>query len=313
MIYTPNLKYILLFEQKISAKNMTYTKPAQRKKRFLNSWITSLISISLVLILLGTLSLVLINARRLSEYVREKIGFTLILKDDLKEVEIIRLQKVLDASDYVKSTRFIDKETAAKELTEELGENFSGFLGYNPLFSSLDVKLYAPYTTSDSLKILEQIFLEYPQVSEVYYQRNLVTLINENVRKISIMLLTISSLLTFIFFGLINNTIRILIYSQRFTINTMQMVGASKNFIRKPFLLRSLLLGFYGALTANVFLVTGIYSYKKELQGLIHGHDFSTTLAMIAIVFVLGCFISTVSTWFVINKFLRLKFDELFY
>jgi cell division transport system permease protein len=292
---------------------MRYTKPAQRKKRFLNSWITSLISISLVLILLGTLSLVLINARRLSEYVREKIGFTLVLNDDLKEVEIIRLQKVLNASDYVKSTRFIDKETAAKELTEELGENFSGFLGYNPLFSSLDVKLYAPYTASDSLKMLEQIFLEYPQVSEVYYQRNLVTLINENVRKISIMLLAISSLLTFIFFGLINNTIRILIYSQRFTINTMQMVGASKNFIRKPFLLRSLSLGFFGALIANAFLVAGIYSYNKELQGLIHDHDLSTTLTVIAIVFVLGCFISTVSTWVVINKFLRLKFDELFY
>jgi len=113
------------------------------------------------------LSLVLINARQLSEYVREKIGFTLVLRDNLKEVEIIRLQKILNASDYVKSTRFIDKETAAKELTEELGEDFIGFLGYNPLFASLDVKLYAPYTTSDSLKILEQTFIAYPQVSEV--------------------------------------------------------------------------------------------------------------------------------------------------
>uniref|UniRef100_UPI0032171059 cell division protein FtsX n=1 Tax=uncultured Draconibacterium sp. TaxID=1573823 RepID=UPI0032171059 len=292
---------------------MANPKPKRLKKRFLNSWITSLISISLVLILLGILSLILINARQLSEYVREKIGFTLVLKDDLKEVEIIRLQKVLNASNFVKSTRFIDKKTAAQELTEELGEDFIGFLGYNPLFASLDVKLYAPYTTTDSLQLLEQQFLAYPQVSEVYYQRDLVSLINKNVRKISILLITISALLTFIFFGLINNTIRILIYSQRFTINTMQMVGASKNFIRSPFLRRSIFLGLYGAFIANIILVTGVYTYKKELQGLISNNDLTTTLLVAIIVFVLGFVISFLSTWFAINKFLRLKFDELFY
>ncbi|WP_346855220.1 permease-like cell division protein FtsX [uncultured Draconibacterium sp.] len=292
---------------------MANSTPKRLKKRFLNSWITSLISISLVLILLGTLSIVLLNARHLSEYVREKIGFTLVLKDNLKEVEIIRLQKTLNASKYVKSTRFIDKETAAKELTEELGEDFSGFLGYNPLFASLDVKLYAPYTSSDSLLRLEQVFLAYPQVSEVYYQKDLVSLINKNVRKISIILVIISALLTFIFFGLINNTIRILIYSERFTINTMQMVGASKNFIRKPFLRRSLLLGIYGSVLANTVLIFAIYTYKKELQGLITYNDFSTTLVMAALVFVLGVLISFLSTWFALNKFLRLKFDELFY
>ncbi|WP_346862141.1 permease-like cell division protein FtsX [uncultured Draconibacterium sp.] len=292
---------------------MANSTPKRLKKRFLNSWITSLISISLVLILLGTLSIVLLNARHLSEYVREKIGFTLVLKDNLKEVEIIRLQKTLNASKYVKSTRFIDKETAAKELTEELGEDFSGFLGYNPLFASLDVKLYAPYTSSDSLLRLEQVFLAYPQVSEVYYQKDLVSLINKNVRKISIILIVISALLTFIFFGLINNTIRILIYSERFTINTMQMVGASKNFIRKPFLRRSLLLGIYGSVLANTVLIFAIYTYKKELQGLITYNDFSTTLVMIALVFFLGVLISFLSTWFALNKFLRLKFDELFY
>ncbi len=288
-------------------------KHSKSKKRFLNSWISSLISISLVLILLGMLSLVLINARQLSEYVREKIGFTLVLKDNLKEVEIVRLQKTLNASDYVKSTRYIDKETAAKELAQDLGEDFTGFLGYNPLFASLDVKLYAHYTTIDSLKVLEQNFLEYSQVAEVFYQKDLVTVINQNVKRISLMLLVISALLTFIFFGLINNTIRVLIYAQRFTINTMQMVGASKNFIRKPFLQRSIFIGVYGALIANIILVAGIYTYKKELHGLIDNNDLTTTLLVVAIVFVLGFLISFMSTWFAINKFLRLKFDELFY
>lgn len=292
---------------------MKKSRPRKLKRRFLNSWITSLVSISLVLISLGTLTFVLINARQLSEYVREKIGFTLVLKDDLKEVEIIRLQKVLSAGDYVKSTRFIDKTTAAKELSEELGEDFTGFLGYNPLFASLDVKLFAPYTQADSLKKLEQTFLNYPQVSEVYYQKNLVTLLKQKIHQISLALLIASALLTFIFTGLINNTIRILIYSQRFTINTMQMVGASKNFIRKPFLRKSLFLGINGAILANIVLSSGFYIYKKELGGIINNSDLTTALMVIIIVFILGITISLLSTWFAINKFLHLKFDELFY
>ncbi|MEN8117032.1 MAG: permease-like cell division protein FtsX [Bacteroidota bacterium] len=292
---------------------MKNLKPVAAKKRSLNSWITSLISISLVLVLLGMLSLLLINARQLSEYVREKIGLTLVLRDNLKEVEIVRLQKILNASDYIKSTRFIDKETAAKELTEELGEDFQGFLGYNPLFASLDVKLYSPYTHTDSLIMLEKKFLDYPQVTEVYYQKNLVSLINQNVRRISMLLLIVSGLLTLIFVALINNTIRVLIYSQRFTINTMLMVGASRGFIRKPFILRSVFLGAYGALIANIILIAGIYSYKKELYGLISTDDLTTIGIIIIIVFGMGFILSFFSTWFAVNKFLRLKFDELFY
>jgi len=292
---------------------MKTPKPGKAKKRFLNSWITSLVNITLILVLLGMLSLVLINARKLSEYVREQIGFTLVLKDGLKEVEIIRLEKVLAASEYVKSTRYIDKETAANELTEELGEDFTGFLGYNPLFASLDVKLYAPYTLSDTLTMLEQKFLDYPQVEEVYYQRNLVTFINENVRKISLLLLVVSGLLTFIFFGLINNTIRLLIYSQRFIINTMQMVGASNNYIRLPFLRRSVILGIAGAFLANIILLGIVYAYKKELSGILTPDDIRMVIFIAVIVFVLGFLISVVSTWLALNKFLRLKFDELFY
>jgi cell division transport system permease protein len=292
---------------------MKQNKSSKIKKRFLNSWITSLISISLVLVLLGLLSFILINARQLSDYVREQIGFTLVLEDDLKEVEIIRLEKVLKASNFVKSTRFIDKETAAKELSNELGEDFTSFLGYNPLFASLDVKLYAPFTVTDSLVKLEQTFLEYPQVAEVYYQKDLVFLINKNIRKISLAFLIISALLTFIFFGLINNTIRLLIYAQRFSINTMQMVGASNWFIRKPFIRNSLLLGTYGSLIASTVLIVAIYKYQQELYGFIEIGDLSTTVWVIGIVFLNGLLISFLSTWFAINKFLRLKFDELFY
>lgn len=288
-------------------------KPKKFKKRFFNSWITSLTSITLVLILLGILSFILINSKKLSDYVREKIGFTLVLSDDLRETEIIRLQKVLSAADFVKSVNYIDKESAAKELTNELGEDFQGFLGYNPLFASLDIKLNAAYTHTDSLQVLEQRFLQHPQVTEVYYQKNLVSLINENVRKISVALLILSGLLTFIFFGLINNTIRLLIYSQRFTINTMQMVGASKGFIRKPFLIKSLFLGALGGILANTILIGSIYFYKQELYGLVNFADLQTIALIAGIVFILGFTISFLSTWLALGKFLRMKFDELFY
>lgn len=292
---------------------MKKTKPRKLKKRFLNSWITSLVNITLVLVLMGLLSFIVINAQQLANHVREQIGFTLVLRDGLKEVEIVRLQKVLVASEYVKTTRFIDKESAASELVKELGEDFEGFLGYNPLFASLDVKLHAPYTITDSLLMLEQKFLNYPQVEEVYYHQNLVILINKNVKKISVILLIISALLTFIFFGLINNTIRLLIYSQRFIINTMQMVGASKNYIRKPFIKRSILLGFTGAVLSNIILFSGIYGYSEKIMGLVTANELINVLTIGTIVFILGITISIISTLLALNKFLRLQFDELFY
>lgn len=288
-------------------------KPKRLKKRVSRSWLTSAISISMVLLMLGTLSLILINAGRLSDYVREQIGFTLVLQNDMKEIEIVRLQKLLNATDYVKTTRYIDKEEAALRLEEELGEDFTGFLGYNPLFSSIDVKLVARYTNNDSLRVIEREFLEYPEVNEVYYQKDLVAVINQNVNKISIILLIVSALLAFIFIALINNTIRISIYADRFTINTMQLVGATRSFIRRPFLLRGTFLGIYGGLIANIILLSAIFAYKKELSGVIDINDIKVIGAVFFVVILLGIIISYLSTFFAVNKFLRLKFDELFY
>jgi cell division transport system permease protein len=292
---------------------MKQQNPKKIKKNLITTRFTSLINITMVLILLGLLSFVLINNRKLSEYIREKIGFTLVLKDNLNDAELVRLQKVISANSAIKSIKYIDKETAANDFTKDLGDDFRDFLGYNPLFASIDVKLYAPFTNGDSLKSLEQKFLKFPEITDVYYQKNLVTLINQNVRKISITILVVSLLLTIIFFGLINNTIRLQIYSQRFIINTMQMVGATNNFIRKPFLLKSVILGFYGSLIASVVLICGIYFYKKELNGLVNYADLTTVLMVVIVVFLFGFIISVLSTWFALNKFLRLKFDELFY
>ena len=292
---------------------MKESKPKKLKKRIFTSWITSLVSISLVLTMLGFLSIIIINGRQLSDYVREKIGFTLVLRENVKPADIKKLQERLNTSKFIKSTRFVDKETASKELTEQLGEDFSGFLGYNPLFESIEVKLYASYTQPDSLQILEKKFLAYPQVKEVFYQKDLVQVINQNIRKISFFVLIISTLLTVIFIALINNTIRIAVYSRRFTINTMQMVGASNAFIRKPFIKQSLLLGFYGAVIANLILAGGIYAYRNELFELGTPNSMYNIGLVFFIVFILGLLFSWISTLFAVNKFLKMKFDEMFY
>lgn len=292
---------------------MKESKPKRLKKRIFTSWITSLVSISLVLTMLGFLSIILINGQQLSDYVREKIGFTLVLHDNVKPADIKKLQERLNNSKFVKSTRYVDKETASKELTQQLGEDFSGFLGYNPLFESIEVKLYASYTKTDSLQILEKKFLTYPQVKEVFYQKDLVQVINQNIRKISFIVLVISTLLTIIFIALINNTIRISVYARRFTINTMQMVGASNAFIRKPFIKQSLLMGFYGAIIANIVLAGGVYAYRNQLVGLGTPDNMYNLGLVFLIVFFLGLVFAWISTLFAVNKFLKMKFDEMFY
>ncbi len=292
---------------------MMAQKPPRLKKKIFRSWITSTVSISLVLLMLGALLLILVNARKLSDYVREQIGFTLVLNDNIKENEILRLEKLLGASDYVKSTRYIDKAAAARELTRDLGEDFMSFLDYNPLFASVDVKLFAAYTNSDSLMMIEREFLEYPQVKEVYYQKDLLGVINKNVQKISIFFLAISILTGFIFISLINNTIRLSIYSERFTINTMQLVGAARSFILKPFLWRSLSLGIFGAIIADMVLAASMYSFRREMEGIVDPASFWVLGPVLLLVIFIGVAISLISTWLAVNKFLRMKFDELFY
>lgn len=292
---------------------MKTPKPRKFKKRVFRSWLTSAVSISLVLLMLGALLVILANAGRLSDYVREQIGFTLVLHDEIKDADVQRLEKSLLSTDFVKSVRYIDKETAALELTEDLGEDFTDFLGFNPLFASMDVKLFASYTNSDSLLIIEKQLLQNPQVTEVFYQKDLLAVINDNVRKISILLLVVSTLTGFIFLSLINNTIRISIYSERFTINTMQLVGATKSFVRKPFLRRALSLGIWGGMVANILLFFAVFSFRKELDGIIDPTDMRVFAPVFVLVVLLGMSISWISTWFAVNKFLTLKFDELFY
>ncbi|MCL1822189.1 MAG: permease-like cell division protein FtsX [Prolixibacteraceae bacterium] len=292
---------------------MAKAKPKKLKKRIFTSYLTTTVSITLVLFLVGLLALIFLNAGRLTEYVREKIGFTLVLNEDLKEQEVSRLEKQLQALPFVKETKYIDKEAAARLFTEELGEDFSGFLGFNPLSASIEVKLFAPYTETDSLKIIEGRVRQYPQVKEVYYQRSLVSVINENVTKISLFLVIFCALMLFIFIALINNTIRISVYSQRFIINSMLLVGATRSFVRKPFVRKSIACGLYGAFFSGALLAVIMFSYKKELTGIFNEEDLLVLGIVIAIVFVTAILLTWISSTISVNRFLKMKFDELFY
>jgi cell division transport system permease protein len=287
-------------------------QPQKLNRRIFKSYLTTTISISMVLFLIGLLGVVMLNAGRLAKYVRENIGVTLVLREDIQEEEITDLQKLLKETNFVKSVEYIDKETAAEKLKNELGEDFIGFLGYNPLLSSIDVKLFADYATPEKLSLLEKKFMEYAQVKEVLFQRDIVSIINENVKKLGLILIFFSGLLLFIFLALINNTIRISIYSQRFIISTMLLVGATDRFIRAPFVKRSVKYGIIGSMAANFLLFILMISYSAELTGIIDVNDFKIFGIVFIADLLFGVLISWGSTYFAVNKFIRLKFDELF-
>lgn len=267
----------------------------------------------MVLFMVGLMGLLLLNARRLSDFVMENIGVTLVLHDDAREVDVIKLQKKLDASEEIKSTSFVDKEQAAQDLKEELGEDFVDFLGYNPLLASIDVKVFARYANPDNMALLEKRFLDYPEVKEVHYQRNLVKQLNRNVNKISLILFVLSIVLLVIFIALINNAIRLSIYSRRFIINAMQLVGATRSFIRRPFVAKGVLHGIYGSIIACFLLLAIIFSYQRDLKAFVDFQSAEMLGLLVGIVFLMGILISGISTFLAVNKFLRMKFDELFY
>jgi cell division transport system permease protein len=282
------------------------------KRRLRTSYFTVIVSISLVLFMMGLVGLIILQAQKLSAHVKENIGFTVILKEDVKEVEVARLQKSLDASRYVHATEYIDREEAAQQLQEDLGEDFVDFLGYNPLLASIDVNLKAEYANPDSLSWIETDLMQNPKVKEVFYQRNLVALVNENVQKISLVLLGFSALLLIIAIALINNSIRLAIYSRRFLIRSMQLVGATRSFIRRPFIWRGVLNGVYGSIIAIGFLSGVIYFAQSEVPELFDIQDQQLFLTLFGIVLLLGVLITWLSTFFVVSRYLRIKTDKLY-
>jgi cell division transport system permease protein len=270
------------------------------------------VSVSLVLFLLGALGLLLINAKELSDYFRESLSFSVMLDDDAKEADMRMLQKDLDAKPFVKSTEYISKSAAAAKMKEELGEDFIAFLGDNPLPPSIDVYLYAGYTGVDSVAKIEKYILEYPFVQEIYYQESLLFLINENVRKISLFFFFLSSFLFLIAVTIINNTIRLSIYSKRFIIRTMQLIGATRAFIRKPFVMQSAFHGLISALLAMCLLMGLLYLIEREFFFFFSINSLYLLAFLGGILIVSGVLINTISTFFSVNKYLSASEDQLY-
>ncbi len=283
------------------------------KSRLRTAYLTTTVSISLVLLVVGCIVFLGLNARRLSEYVKENIGITIYIKDKSKQADIIKLQKILDVKPYVKSTELVSKDKAAQILKQDLGEDFVNFLGKNPLSASINVHFYADYATTDSLAQIQKKLMEYKVVKKVSYQKDLLGLIENNIRKISFVLFFFASLLFVVSYALISNTIRLSIYSQRFIIRTMKLVGATRSFIRNPFLINSIKLGLVSSIIALTILSFLIYLGKGEFEDLIFINDTNLMLILYLGIIGFGIVISYLATFFSVNKYLRLREQELYY
>lgn len=276
-------------------------------------FITSSISTMLVLLLLGMVVFFVLSANNLSTYVRENIGFTILVSDDMKEPEALKFQKQLNEEAFVKESAYISKEQALKEQTEAMGTDPAEFLGYNPFTASIEIKLNAAYANSDSIGWIEKIILANKKVMEVNYPQDLLDSVNRNIQKVSMFLLGLAALLTLISFALINNTIRLAIYSKRFTIHTMKLVGASWGFIRRPFLIRNLWIGVLAAILADAALMAMAYMLVKYEPQLIDIITPNTLLIVMTSVFVFGVIITSMCAYISINKYLRMKASALYY
>ena len=276
-------------------------------------FITSSISTTLVLLLLGLVVFFVLAAHNLSIYVRENINFSVLISDDMKEADILKLQKRLDKEPFVKQTEYISKKQALKEQTEAMGTDPEEFLGYNPFTASIEIKLHSDYANSDSIAKIEKLIKKNTNIQEVLYQRELIDLVNENIRNISLVLLTLAVVLTLISFALINNTIRLAIYSKRFLIHTMKLVGASWGFIRRPSLRRNIWSGVLAGIMADAILMGAAYwlvSYEPELIRVITPE---VMLLVSGSVLVFGIIITFLCAYLSINKYLRMKASTLYY
>jgi cell division transport system permease protein len=262
--------------------------------------------------MLGSLLFVILNAKKLSDHVKESFRVQVFLKEDAKDADILKFKKLLEAEDFVVETKYITKEEAVQMMEEEIGENFVEFLGFNPLQASLDVHLESEYAHSDSLIWIEESILANPRVKEVVYQPDLIDLINQNIRKISMVVLGFSLLLLIIAIALINNTIRLSVFSKRFLIRSMQLVGATRGFIMRPFVWQGIVNGIWAAILALLLIMGVLYFVKTELPELMNIQDIKTLVELFSLVVLLGIFISVISTIFAVNKYIKSDLSKLY-
>ena len=284
-----------------------------QKRRLISSYFSVVISISLVLFLLGLLGMLVLNAKTISDNFKEKVVLTIYLNDSAKQVEIDQLQTSLSMASYVKETDYVSKEEAAEFMKNEYGEDFIDDIGYNPLQNSVDVNLKADFVTAQRLDSIAEVTLNKKFVDDVRYDKDLVAIMNSNVKRISVWVLVISALFTIIAVLLINSSIRLAIYSKRFIIKTMQMVGATKQFIRRPFIWRNIKLGIVGAIVALIGMAIVLYYIDKTFPDLELLQNKLLLGALFGGVLIIGVVITWLSTHLATQRFLNLKTDQLYY
>lgn len=284
-----------------------------QKRRLISSYFSVVLSIALVLFLLGILGLLVLNTKKLADHFKEQITISVFLKDTAKPVEVDQMQKSLAMADYTKSALYVSKEDAAEQYSEDIGENFQEFLGYNPLKNSFDVNLKADFVSPEQVAEIAASLSNKSFVDEVSYDQPLISLLNDNVKKISLWILLASAVFTVIAVLLINSSIRLSIYSKRFIIKTMQMVGATKTFIRKPFIHNNVKLGFYGGLIALLALGGVLYYVDNTFPELGIFEDIPLLSGLFIGVLLLGILISYISTFFATQRFLNLRTNDLYY
>ena len=284
-----------------------------QKRRLISSYFSVVLSIALVLFLLGMLGLLVLNTKKVADHFKEQIALTVYFNDDAKDDVMQNLTKSLDTASYTRSVTFVSKEEAAEQTKEAIGEDFMEFLDYNPLQNSIDVYMNADFVSSEKVEEIAAKLSENTAVDEVAYDKPLISLLNNNLKKISFWILIVSALFTFIAVLLINSSIRLSVYSKRFTIKTMQMVGATKGFIRRPFIWNSVKLGIIGAIVALIGMAAVIYYLNNSFAELNLLADKKLILALFGGVFLTGIVITWLSTFFATTRFLNLKTDELYY
>ena len=282
------------------------------RRRVTFSYISVVISIALVLLLLGLASLLPLLFNKISDEIKESIGFVIWIKDDVNETGIDHLRKKINAAPFVKASSFIDKETAAENLKNDLGEDFIELLGYNPLYASIDLNLKAEFVHPDSIPKIQEKLESNQEVLEVYYKESQVEMINKNLGTILLILGGFVLITLVIAIALINNSIRLAIYSKRFLIRSMQLVGATQGFIRRPFVFRGLAHGIYGAIIAIGLLIGIIYFFQRLVPEIMDILDLEILGIVFGIVLVLGMFISWICTTLAVRKYLRLDADRLY-
>ena len=283
-----------------------------QRRRLRSSYISVVLSVSLVLFTLGLLGLFLLYTQKISNQVMEDIGFTVYLHDDVNDVDVERLTKAIEIANYTNQTEYISKDQAIEILKKDLGEDFMQYLDYNPLLASIDVKVKAAYANTDSLAVIKSSLTRSSKIKEIVYQESLIQKVQENLRIAGIVMLVFSGLLLIVAIALINNSIRLSIYSRRFIIKSMQLVGATQDFIRRPFVIRGIVHGIYSALIAILLIMLVMYYLRSILPDLIQIQDIEILAYLFVIVMALGIIISWVSTSLAVRKFLRMRGNKMY-